>query len=552
MYLGNITHARLIEDWTKEVLEQYMSLVGKPLRVPVPIFDIAEHVCGLRCDIEHLRGVVKNASGVIIPEKRWVILRKGQPVTRLRYTLAHEVAHWLIDHEEYEPEDHAMEHISILRTVFSSSRGAVESFRESTANYVAGALLMPPELVLNEASGFAELGWEAMYVLAAAFGVSREAMRIRLEQLAQDLRCSNLPRLTLSEESRETPSPRHRPQATAESRSRAGLVKVRFPIVDHDLCRKLRNLRKRSRRLYVVLDDQNFLEVEALLALDCVDGFVRLSSSQFDSLEKENTGKIPQSIAVETVVSGSWYHKLQWDDQAGQASGIGAATVTLRADGFEQMRIHEILDVSNCIEPTQRLPHRTDASQFVRKAQKRGKRVVIVTGCFDLLTSGHVQFLKQAKECGDVLLVGLENDTRVRAFKGPLRPVNTVSQRLEVMDALECVDYAFAIAGSPKTPLKEFYTRLHGIIRADVLAVTENDPHMQDRREEIEADGGELIVIPRVEGNSSTSLLRQFLESIEYSDTVLVSKRHLTDFARKRGNNWRQLRLPLDIFNEAR
>jgi rfaE bifunctional protein nucleotidyltransferase chain/domain len=225
--------------------------------------------------------------------------------------------------------------------------------------------------------------------------------------------------------------------------------------------------------------------------------------------------------------------------------------VYCRPDEPAQIKIRGILDIGSYIAPAQRLSYRREARQFVSDAQQRGRRVVIVTGCFDLLTVGHIQFLKRAKENGDVLVVGLENDTRVRAFKGPLRPVNTVSQRLEVMDALECVDHAFVIAGSPKTPLKEFYTRLHRTIRADVLAVTEGDPHVQDRREEIEAAGGKLVVIPRFDANSTTSLLRQFLATIEYSDAVLVSKRHVRDFARERGHDWRQLKLPLPVCNEA-
>jgi hypothetical protein len=60
-----------------------------------------------------------------------------------------------------------------------------------------------------------------------------------------------------------------------------------------------------------------------------------------------------------------------------------------------------------------------------------------------------------------------------------------------VIDALEFVDFTFVICGSPKLEIKPYYTRLHIAIGADVLAVTDGDPHLQDRRDEIEAAGGQ-------------------------------------------------------------
>jgi cytidyltransferase-like protein len=169
----------------------------------------------------------------------------------------------------------------------------------------------------------------------------------------------------------------------------------------------------------------------------------------------------------------------------------------------------------------------------------------MVTGCFDLMTTNHVRFLQRAKEAGDILVVGIEDDRRVRAFKGRLRPCNTVSQRVEVMQALKFVDFTFVIRGSPSVPLKVFYSRLHKDIRAHVLAVTEGDPHLEDRREEIEGAGGELLVLPLVDGNSTTSLLRRFLAETEYSDMLLVSKRQLKSYIAKHQSSWRQLTLPL-------
>ncbi|WP_022849934.1 bifunctional D-glycero-beta-D-manno-heptose-7-phosphate kinase/D-glycero-beta-D-manno-heptose 1-phosphate adenylyltransferase HldE [Limisalsivibrio acetivorans] len=71
----------------------------------------------------------------------------------------------------------------------------------------------------------------------------------------------------------------------------------------------------------------------------------------------------------------------------------------------------------------------------------RGKKVVFTNGCFDILHKGHVTYLKQAKELGDVLVLGLNSDESVRRLKGESRPVNSEEDRAEVLSALESVDY---------------------------------------------------------------------------------------------------------------
>lgn len=70
-----------------------------------------------------------------------------------------------------------------------------------------------------------------------------------------------------------------------------------------------------------------------------------------------------------------------------------------------------------------------------------GKRLVFTNGCFDILHSGHVNYLRRAKEMGDVLIVGLNNDDSIKRLKGADRPVNTLENRIEVLSALGCVNH---------------------------------------------------------------------------------------------------------------
>jgi D-beta-D-heptose 7-phosphate kinase/D-beta-D-heptose 1-phosphate adenosyltransferase len=77
------------------------------------------------------------------------------------------------------------------------------------------------------------------------------------------------------------------------------------------------------------------------------------------------------------------------------------------------------------------------------RAQLRaaGQTVVFTNGCFDLLHPGHVRYLQEARQLGDVLIVALNSDRAVRELKGSTRPILQENERAEVMAALACVDY---------------------------------------------------------------------------------------------------------------
>ncbi len=70
------------------------------------------------------------------------------------------------------------------------------------------------------------------------------------------------------------------------------------------------------------------------------------------------------------------------------------------------------------------------------------KRIVLTGGCFDIIHKGHLYLFRRAKEYGDILVINVVNDERVKMYKGEERPVNTESQRASIVSALEIVDYA--------------------------------------------------------------------------------------------------------------
>ncbi|MCD6423341.1 MAG: D-glycero-beta-D-manno-heptose 1-phosphate adenylyltransferase [Elusimicrobia bacterium] len=99
--------------------------------------------------------------------------------------------------------------------------------------------------------------------------------------------------------------------------------------------------------------------------------------------------------------------------------------------------------------------------KIVSGLKKKNKKIVFTNGCFDIIHPGHIHLLEKAKSFGDVLIVGLNSDSSVRAIK-PKRPINSFKARANVVDAIKYVD--FVCGFSEKTPLN-----LIKIVKPDVL-----------------------------------------------------------------------------------
>jgi rfaE bifunctional protein nucleotidyltransferase chain/domain len=147
-----------------------------------------------------------------------------------------------------------------------------------------------------------------------------------------------------------------------------------------------------------------------------------------------------------------------------------------------------------------KLLSRAQACKVVRSSKRRKERVVFTNGCFDLLHIGHVRSLEQARRLGDRLLVAINTDASVRALKGSGRPLVPLRQRMEVVAALECVDWV--IQFREPTPLSAIQA-----LRPDVLAKGGDWPlpHIVGRAQ-VESWGGRVVRLAQVR-NVRTSLL---------------------------------------------
>jgi D-beta-D-heptose 7-phosphate kinase / D-beta-D-heptose 1-phosphate adenosyltransferase len=141
--------------------------------------------------------------------------------------------------------------------------------------------------------------------------------------------------------------------------------------------------------------------------------------------------------------------------------------------------------------------------RVVEKLKREGIRVVWTNGCFDILHVGHVTYLLNARQKGDILVVGLNSDKSVRENKGPTRPVVQELDRALILSTMECVDYIIIFDDKTPMPLLE-------ALRPDVYAKGGDytiDTIVQEERHLVEGYGGEIAIIPGVEGRSTTNLI---------------------------------------------
>jgi D-beta-D-heptose 7-phosphate kinase/D-beta-D-heptose 1-phosphate adenosyltransferase len=146
------------------------------------------------------------------------------------------------------------------------------------------------------------------------------------------------------------------------------------------------------------------------------------------------------------------------------------------------------------------------AELIARFGRPRNQTVVFTNGCFDLLHRGHVEYLYTARNLGDALILGLNTDASVRRLKGPARPVVPEGDRQAVIAALGCVDAVTLF--DEDTP-----RALIAALLPDIL-VKGGDyrPESVVGKAEVEAAGGKVMIIPFLEGRSTTGLIQKLQE----------------------------------------
>lgn len=137
------------------------------------------------------------------------------------------------------------------------------------------------------------------------------------------------------------------------------------------------------------------------------------------------------------------------------------------------------------------------------KIREENKKLVFTNGCFDILHRGHVEYLNEARNLGDYLLIGVNSDASVKKIKGPNRPINNEDDRAYLLDNLKSVDYVIVFEeDTPYNLIKEIIPDLlvkggdwkeDDIIGSDV----------------VKENGGEVKSLNFVENYSTTSVIEK-------------------------------------------
>ena len=149
---------------------------------------------------------------------------------------------------------------------------------------------------------------------------------------------------------------------------------------------------------------------------------------------------------------------------------------------------------------------RKKAKQYIDIVKGDNKKIVFTNGCFDIIHRGHVEYLKQARNLGDFLVVGLNSDESINRLKGDPRPYNNQSDRAEVLCSLQAVDMVTIF--EEDTPLN-IITELH----PDIL-VKGGDYDIESvvGAKEVLGWGGEVKIIQFLEGYGTSKLIEKIVD----------------------------------------
>jgi rfaE bifunctional protein nucleotidyltransferase chain/domain len=138
--------------------------------------------------------------------------------------------------------------------------------------------------------------------------------------------------------------------------------------------------------------------------------------------------------------------------------------------------------------------------EAVERDKRAGKRVIFTNGCFDLIHAGHVRYLREASALGDVLVLAVNSDESARRLKGVGRPYTAQDERLEILSALEMVDYLVLFD-------EDNVSRLLLALKPHVHAKgTDYTAETVPERETVKSYGGEVAICGDPKDHSSTEI----------------------------------------------
>ena len=261
-------------------------------------------------------------------------------------------------------------------------------------------------------------------------------------------------------------------------------------------CADHNDLIKKAKKL------QKELNIEYLMITQGAKGMTLISKNKVVSHEKAHAKEVYDVTgAGDTVIAtlaASVSHGYEIK-QAMNFSNMAAACVVQKL-GAATVTPQELQIKINANTPIKMgILSRKELKIAVEIAQDIGKKVVFTNGCFDIVHAGHIAYLEKAKQQGDLLIVGVNNDASIKRLKGNGRPISTLESRLNVIAAFNCVNWVVGFHEDTPENLLE-------LIKPDILVKgTDYKMHEIVGHEIVQAYGGKVKRISHEHGKYSTS-----------------------------------------------
>ena len=148
-----------------------------------------------------------------------------------------------------------------------------------------------------------------------------------------------------------------------------------------------------------------------------------------------------------------------------------------------------------------------ELKEEIERLKEDGELIVFTNGCFDILHVGHIRYLKKAASLGDKLVLAVNSDSSVRELKGNNRPFVPEEERLEMLAALEMIDYLILFSEIDcRSVLEELKPQIY---------VKGGDYRIEDlpEAETVYSYGGKIVLITEIKGRSTTNLIKKIRKS---------------------------------------
>jgi len=147
------------------------------------------------------------------------------------------------------------------------------------------------------------------------------------------------------------------------------------------------------------------------------------------------------------------------------------------------------------------IPDQKKLAKQVKHWKEMGLKIVLTSGTYDLFHVGHAEYLERAKKLGDLLIVGVDSDDKVRARKGPHRPVVPEGERVRILSHLRHVD-AITLKKHGEKP-----NALIKLVRPDVLVLSKSTKHKKEHIGEKKQYAKSIVMLaPQAETSTSAKV----------------------------------------------